>query len=232
MKTYIKIYMILLAMLLTSGSILAQKAKTEEGDDVPFNGVVTDMLNQPLKGVTIWVKSENKYSRTDKEGRFGLTNVMAADTLHLRYKKTRYEIPVQGKRSIRIRLGDQFETQEDEMLVNLGYGFVKQRERLIPTSGISGEELAKTGKTTILEALTGKVAGVQISGNRVVIRGVGTNSEFTDPLFVVDGLIVQSLDYLNVNQVDHVEVLKDASIYGAQGANGAILVTTKRGSSK
>jgi len=230
MKIYIKLSAALLAMLLTCGNICAQQSAQCE-EQVPFNGLVTDKQGQPVKGVRVWVKCEDKYARSDKNGRFGLTNVLATDTLHLLYKKTRYVIPVQGKRSIRIFLGDQLESQEDEMLVNLGYGYVKQRERLTPSSGISGEELARTGKSNILEALTGKIAGVQINGGRVIIRGVGTNSEFTDPLFVVDGLIVQSLDYLYVSQVEHVEVLKDASIYGAQGANGAILVTTKRAKS-
>ncbi len=218
---------LLIAALLKCECLFAQTS-----NDVPFNGVVTDMLDQPLKGVTIWVENENKYSKSDKKGRFGLTNVQATDTLHLRYRKIRYNIPVQGKKSIRIRLGDQLEVHEDETLVNLGYGYVKQRERLIPTSGISGEDLVKTGKTNLLEALTGKLAGVQITGGRVIIRGVGTNSDHTDPLFIVDGMIVPSLDYVMVNTVDHVEVLKDASIYGAQGANGAILVTLKSGKSR
>ena len=220
--------MLLLAVLLSCGSLFAQT----ESKDVPFNGLVTDLMDHPLKGVKIWVESENKYSKSDKNGRFGLTNVMAADTLHLLYHKIRYNIPVEGKRSICIRLGDQLEVHEDEMLVNLGYNYVKHRERLIPTSGISGEELAKTGKSNLLEALMGKIAGVQINGSRVIIRGVGTNTEHTDPLFIVDGMVVQSLDYIQVNTVDHVEVLKDASIYGAEGANGAILVTLKSGRSR
>lgn len=229
MKTYI----LLLAMLVMSGSLVAQKkAKTETDETIPFNGMVTDLMDQPLKGVRIWVESENKYSKSDKQGRFGLTNVQPTDTLHLHYRKTHYDIPVDGKKSIRIRLGDQLDVSEDEILVNLGYGYVKQRERLIPTNGISGEELARTGKTNLLEALTGRIAGVQIMGRRVIIRGVGTNTDQTDPLFIVDGSIVPSLDFVQVSNVDHVEVLKDASIYGAQGANGAILVTTKTGKSK
>lgn len=196
---------------------------------VPFNGIVTDMINQPLKGVKIWVKTEKCYTKSDKKGHFGLTDVQATDTLHVSYKNTIYQIPVAGKKSMRIRLGDQFESVEEEELVNLGFGFVKKRERLMPSSGISGEDLARTGKTNVIEALAGKVSGMQVVNGRVIIRGIGTNSDYTDPLFVVDGMIVNSLDYVNVLDVDHVEVLKDASIYGAQGANGAILVTTKNG---
>lgn len=229
MKKFLTTLLLLASISCQPGSVQAQEK------NVPFNGIVTDVADTPIKGVRIWIKTENIYARTDKKGRFGLTNVHPTDTLHVKYKKLYYAFPVEGRKSIRIKLGDQHQISEDDELANIGYGWVSHRERTIPTSGISGEELIKSGKTNLLEALQGKVAGLSIhytNGKpRALIRGMGTISNETDPLFLIDGSVVDNLDFLNVYDVEHVEVLKDASIYGSRGANGAILVTTRRGPS-
>lgn len=203
-------------------------------DGVPFNGLVTDLADKPIKGVRVWVSSKDIYSTTNKQGRFGLTNVNADDTLHVKYKKSYYAFPVQSRKSIKIKLGDQLEpvTLEDNELVNQGYGWVRKRETTGSSTGISGEELVKTGKSNLIEALAGKVPGLTVTYQngkpRALIRGISTNSSQTDPLFMIDGVAVDNLDFVNVYAIDHVEVLKDASIYGARGGNGAILVTTKK----
>ena len=185
---------------------------------IPFNGIVSDISGAPVKGARIYI-SKGRVARSDKQGRFGLTDVAATDTIHIYFKKRTYDIPVEGRRSLRVRLGDQLQAQEDQELVNWGYGFVKKRESLEISSGISGEDLVRSGYTNITMALDAELN----------IRG--TNSFYADqtPLFVVDGMIVESLDFISVYDVDHIEVLKEASIYGSRGANGAILVTTKRG---
>ena len=210
-------------------AVFAQKQK-----DVPFNGVVADLLGQPLKGARVWVVSPDYYTTTDKKGKFGLTNVKPTDTLHVKYKKQLYLIPVDTMKSVRVRLADElkFEAQQDEELVNFGYGFVKRRESCSSTSGISGEMLVRTGRTDILDALNGLVPGLSVVNGKAIIRGLATINGSPDPLMLVDGVEVESLSYVNVYDVDRVEVLKDANIYGAKGANGAILVTTKRGPSK
>jgi len=79
----------------------------------PFNGVVTDLFGTPVKGAKIWVVRKLE-STSDKEGKFGLTNVNTSDTLHVRYKKKVYDIPVNGRKSVRIKLGDMIEAEEDE----------------------------------------------------------------------------------------------------------------------
>lgn len=195
---------------------------------VPFNGIITDLANQPLKGVRVWVK-KNRFSTTNKEGKFGLTNVNPTDTLHVKYHKQTYLIPVDGSKGMRIHLGDQLKATDDEELANQGYGFVKKREKLIPSSGISGEDLIMTGQQNILQALVGLVPGYNLVGGKPEIRGKNSVTLSTEPLYVLDGVVVTSFDGVSVYDVDHVEVLKDASIYGVQGANGAIIVTTKRG---
>ena len=165
-------------------------------------------------------------------GEFGLTNVKPTDTLHVKYKKKVYDIAINGMKSIRVRIADEMNVKvwEEEELVNTGYGFVKRRESCNATSGIPGELLVRTGRINLLEALRGLVPGVQISSEgKVIIRGQATIYGTSDPLFLVDNLEVDNLDFVNVYDVERVDVLKDANMYGAKGGNGAILVTTKRG---
>lgn len=210
-------------------AVFAQEQKA-----VPFNGVVADILGQPLKGAKVWVVDPNYYTTTDKKGKFGLTNVQPTDTLHVKYKKQLYLIPVDTMKSVRVRLGDElkYEVRQDEELVNTGFGFVKRRESCNSSTGISGEVLVRTGRIDLMEALQGLVPGLTIINGKAVIRGLATIYGSSDPLLIVDGVEVESLSYVNVYSVDRVEVLKDANMYGVKGANGAILVTTKRGRSK
>ena len=210
-------------------AVLAQEQKA-----VPFNGVVADILGQPLKGAKVWVVDPNYYTTTDKKGKFGLTNVQPTDTLHIKYKKQLYLIPVDTMKSVRVRLGDElkYEVRQDEELVNTGFGFVKRRESCNSSTGISGEVLVRTGRIDLMEALQGLVPGLTIINGKAVIRGLATIYGSSDPIYIVDGVEVESLSYVNVYSVDRVEVLKDANMYGVKGANGAILVTTKRGRSK
>lgn len=223
-----KLFFIILSIF-ACVAVFAQKQK-----DVPFNGVVADILGQPLKGARVWVVNPDYYTTTDKKGRFGLTNVKTTDTLHVKYKKMLYLIPVDTMKSVRVRLADElkFEVRQDEELVNTGFGFVKRRESCNSTTGISGEVLVRTGRTDILEALQGLVAGLTMVNGKPVIRGIGTINTPIEPLYLLDGIEVPSFSFVNVYDVDRVEVLKDANMYGVKGANGAILVTTKRGSSR
>lgn len=227
MRTLITLFLLLFAITLH-----AQKK-----DGVPFNGVVTDVAGAPLRGAKVYVVSPRYFSRSDKKGRFGLTDVNPDDTIHVIYRKTEYLIPVDGRKSIRIHLGDQVSpvAQEDEELVNWGYGFVKRRESLEVSSGITGDELTRSGRTNLLDALQGLVAGLNVGPSRighdpsVSMRGINSINLPQTPLFIVDGVVVESLEFISVWDVDRVEVLKDASIYGSRGANGAILVTMKHG---
>lgn len=217
-------------------SALSMSAQDKSNNVVPFNGLVTDMLGTPLKGVKIYVVTKSFAAKTDKEGKFGLSNVKPSDTLHVEYKKEKYDIPVNGKRSMKIILGNQMpEAQEDQDLVDIGYGYVKRREVLQATNGIPGEVLRRTGKTNLLEALTGLVPGLKVSSSGVPgqsvsvnMRGIGSINQSSEPIYLIDGVQTSSLDYVNLNDVESVEVMKDASIYGANGANGAILVHLRK----
>lgn len=205
----------------------------------PFNGLLLDRELKPKKGVKIYVKDPKRYTKTDSKGRFGLTDVQPNDTLNLVFsKKEKLQIPVDGAKGIKIVLaGDgNAKAENDEELANTGFGYVKRREFTGVSSGISGDRLRATGARNILSALKGLVPGLNISGSAgdrsVNIRGVNSLKLSSTPLYVVDGVVVTSLDYISLFDVDHVEVIKDGAQYGSRGANGAIVVTTKTGSSK
>lgn len=219
---------VIISGLLFSSSIEAR---------VPFNGQLF-ASDGPVKNARVYVKTAKKYALTDKNGKFGLTDVLPTDTLKIKLKKSKeiVKVPVEGRAGIVIYLdGENISVKEDEEMVSIGYGWVPKRENLGANVGISGEELRKTGRRDILSALQGKVAGLNISGdgdpwgggNTVNIRGQKSFNLSSTPLFLVDDVVVDSFAGINLQDVDYVEVLKDGGIYGSRGANGAILVYTK-----
>lgn len=123
----------------------------------------------------------------------------------------------------------------EEELIDLGYGKVKRKELTMSVSKVSLDEKAVSGYSDIGEYLMGKVPGLKVTkvgnGYKYIIRSTGTIYGDTDPLFVVDGMTVDDISYLNPNDIAHVEVLKDAAssaIYGSRGGNGVILITTRK----
>lgn len=227
MKT--RLFILLFAFSL---SITAQDEKGE-----PFNGLVTDLVAQPIKRAKIYVKSPQLYTYSDKKGRFGLTDVAADDTLKILYKKRIYFVPIQNRKSLRIRLGDQLveSAKEDQELIDYGYGYVKRREFLNSVNLLTGDKLQKEGYTTVMEALRGRVPGLNISGGSgfgdetsVNIRGINSIYSSSTPLFLLDDVEVNNFDGVNLGDVDRIEVIKDANMYGVKGANGVIKVYTKK----
>lgn len=200
---------------------------------VPFNGLLLDGNGKPIRRARIYVSDPEKYTQSDKQGRFGLTNVEPNDSLHIRYNKQTYVIPIEGKRSIKIRLvAKQIQTEESQQLIDFGMNYVGQREYVGYDSKITGEQLMATGCTDILSSLSGMIPGLSVTENfetgtySVSIRS-GSFQENSQPLFVVDEVIVPSIDHIQLNQVAYVIVMKDAAVYGFRGGNGAIVVRTK-----
>ncbi len=215
----------IVAAICMYSSMNAQKIIT-----VPFNGIVTDVTGQPIKKVKVYNYDPKRFTFTDKKGKFGLTNVNATDTIHLVYKKKQYDFPVNGKKSMRIKLADQLlQVEEDEELVNLGMMYVKRREFNGSSSGLNGEELVRMGYLDIESAIVERVPGVSKIGGKMIIRGINSITLNNEPLYLVDQVEVASLSFVNIHDVDHIEVIKDANMYGAKGANGVIIITTKRG---
>ena len=218
---------------------ISLSAMAQESSGVPFNGMITDLIGTPIKRAKLYI-TPTKYTYSDRKGRFGLTDVKEGDTLKILYKKTIYYIGLTGQKSLRIRLGDKIEeASEDEELISYGYGYVTRREYTNSGNVLTGESLQKEGYTTVMEALRGRVPGLNISGGTglgetasVNIRGINSILGSSTPLFLLDEMEVSSFDNVNLSDVDRIEVLKDANMYGVKGANGVIKVTTKKGGKK
>lgn len=213
---------------------LAALSVSAQNEPVPFNGLLLGSDGKPARNVRIYVSDPGKYAQTDRKGRFGLLNVQPTDTLHVRYEKVDYLIPVNGKRSMKIRIMDvgEFESEESQSLLDYGMGYVGQREYVGYNSRITGEELMATGCTDILSALSGMIPGLSVTEDfetgtfQVSIRGAAYH-ENSAPLYIVDEMEVKSIDHIQLNQVAYVIVMKDAAMYGVRGGNGAIVVRTK-----
>lgn len=193
---------------------------------------------QPMIGLTVMVKGTSTGAITDFDGNYTLPNVAPDATLVFSMIgfKTQ-EIPVVGKTVINVVMKDDIETL-DEVVV-IGYGVVKKSDLTSSIAAVKGEDLTDLSTGNAMNALQGKISGIQITNSgspgatpRVIIRGVSTVNG-SNPLYVVDGMPVgDNINFLDQNDIESMQVLKDASaaaIYGTRGSNGVILITTKKG---
>lgn len=203
--------------------------------------VVDAMSGEPLPGVNVIIKNTNTGTATDVDGSFSLEVESLDETLVFTYVGYEtLEVPMDGQSEFNVELNQQAVTGDE--LVVVGYG-VQRKSEITGSVGIVTADEMKPNSFNALQGLRGKVAGVNIftnsgspsGSNRVVIRGTGSINASTDPLYVVDGVAMgDGINFLNPNDIESIEVLKDASataIYGARGANGVILITTTRGAS-
>ncbi|MGS2760883.1 SusC/RagA family TonB-linked outer membrane protein [Sinomicrobium sp. M5D2P9] len=233
---------------------------TASGQDRNVSGTVTSSEDgQPLPGVNVIVKGTNNGVQTDFDGNYTIDNISGNETLVFSYLgfKTR-EIPLDDRPALNVVLEPGQEAL-DEVVV-IGYGTVKKSDLTGAVSSIKAEDLNPGANASVEQALQGRVAGVHISqksnepggGLSVNIRGSGSINAGTEPLYVIDGVIVNNgavaatggqgftanstprnpLNTLNPADIQSIEVLKDASstaIYGSRGSNGVVLITTKKG---
>jgi len=203
------------------------------------SGKVTDSTGGPLPGVSVVIKGTTNGTITDLDGKYTLPKVSENSVLVFSFvgMKTQ-EVAVAGKTTIDITLID--ESIGIEEVVAVGYGTQKKSVITGAISGTSAKELADKPVSRIEQALQGRASGVSITagsgqpGESSTVRVRGTTSiNNSDPLFVVDGTpITGNIDYLSPNDIESIEVLKDAAsaaIYGARASAGVILVTTKKG---
>ena len=203
------------------------------------SGEVTSNDGQPLAGVSIKIKGKNVGTITDASGNFSIS-VSTGDTLifsFLGYQQK--EVTVQNNDVIRVELFPT--TTELNQIVVVGYGTVKKSDLTGSVATLGTKEIEAKPVSDVLQAMQGQVAGVDVTSNErpgvlggITIRGVRSLTASNAPLFVVDGvpLITGDISYLNPNDIESINILKDASataIYGSRGANGVILITTKQG---
>lgn len=206
--------------------------------NITVRGLVSDATGEPLIGVTIQVQGTAIGTVTDLDGNFMISNVPSNGTLEISYVGMRSQnIAVNGRTTVNVTMTEDTELLDE--LVVVGYGTMRKSDVTGSISTAKGSDIIKSQSFNALEGLRGKAAGVNIFSNtgqpggetRVIIRGISTINASASPLYVVDGVVMSNFQFLNPNDIESIEVLKDASsaaIYGARGANGVILVTTKR----
>ncbi len=233
-------------VLPASKDVIVIREKKSETEDDLFQETVTGSIvdartGDGLPGVNIMIEGTSSGTTTNIDGEFSLQveNLQQALIIsYIGYQRMRVEID--GRNEINVELAP--DTQMLDDIVVVGYG-TQRRSEITGSVGIVTADDLTPNSFNALQGLRGKVAGVNIftnsgapsGSNRVVIRGTGSLNASTDPLFIVDGVAMEDgINFLNPNDIESIEVLKDASataIYGARGANGVVLVTTSRGGS-
>lgn len=208
-----------------------QQAKT-------VTGTVTDVSGEPIIGANIRIKGTTTGTITDIDGNFSI-EAKPQSVIEVSYiGYLTQETVINNQKSIRFLLKEDTKTL-DEVVV-IGYGVQKKADLTGSVANINTEKLNTHSNANIGQALQGKIAGVDIvsqggapgSGTRIMVRGIGTLNN-ASPLYIVDGMYMNSIDHINPNDIASIDVLKDASsaaIYGSRAANGVIIVTTKEGS--
>lgn len=227
-----KFSLLLLTMLLVLGTSLAQERYTLKGK------VLDDDTKEGLIGSTVQVKGTTNGAVADIEGNFQVL-VSALDTLQISYLGfDTQQILVNGRTEIEILMSSNLETLEEVIVT--GYGAIKKSDLTGAVSSLDVSDINDLPVPDVTQALQGRVAGVQITqnsgapgdGTAIRIRGTGSINSSSEPLYIVDGVIVSSINYLSQDDIQSLEVMKDASVaalYGARAANGVILIATKQG---
>ena len=220
----------ILALVLGASPALAQSV---------IKGTVTDAEGEPLIGAGVVVKGRTMGVITDYDGVF---NIQASEGQTLVVTSIGFK-----QQEVKAAQGMTVVMQEDNALLDevvvIGYGEVKRGDVTTAVSSVSAKELANRPIVSAAQAIQGKAAGVFFlmirrpprSTPQIRVRGTTSMNGSNDPLYVVDGVPVDNINFLSANDIENIQILKDASsaaIYGSRGANGVVLITTKKGSSQ
>ena len=208
-----------------------------QAQDVTVKGKVYDQNGLPIPGVSILIKGTSKSITSDFDGNY---QIKAASKGTLVFSFIGYNTaqePINGRNRIDVKLYSSTEALQEVVVV--GYGTQKKGLLTGASVNLKGEDLAALNTGSVMDALQGIAAGVNITknngapgaGTRVTIRGLGTIGN-SNPLYIVDGISVGNIDYLSPSDIESIDVLKDAAsaaIYGSRAANGVVLVITVKG---
>jgi len=216
-------------LLLANLSLIAQQTIT---------GVVKDQAGQPMSGVTVVVQGTSVGTLSGVDGKYSLPVPAGATTLQFSFiGYTTLDVPINGRTVINVEIQEAM-TGLNEVVV-VGYGSLKKKLVTGATVQVKGEDIQKLNTVSPMTALQGQTPGLSIikntgqpgDGYKVNIRGMGTIGN-SQPLYVIDGVPGGNIDNMSPADIETIDVLKDAAsaaIYGSRGANGVILVTTKKG---
>ncbi|MBO7379856.1 MAG: TonB-dependent receptor [Bacteroidales bacterium] len=213
-----------------SGIVAFAQSKT-------VSGTIVDDLGEPVLGANVVIDGTTTGATTDMDGNFTLKGVPENAVLKVSFiGYTTQSVPVAGKTKINVTLKE--DSSDLEEVVVIGYGTVKRRDLTGSVASIQGDKLKANPVPNIAQALQGQMPGVSVTAQdgrpgasmSIRVRGGNSITQSNDPLFIVDGVQVSTIDDIPADNIESIDVLKDAAstaIYGARGANGVILVTTK-----
>ncbi|WP_036383684.1 TonB-dependent receptor [Muricauda sp. MAR_2010_75] len=228
----IKSKLLTISFLLFQAVLLAQS-------NITVSGTVTDDQGTPLPGASIILMGTTTGTQTDFDGNYSLDNVSSTGTLSFSYIGfATQEVSINGQTIINISLQEDTESLDEVVVV--GYGTQKKADLTGSIATIKSEDITRTPSGAAMQALQGKVAGLQVvssgapgTGPTIRVRGIGSYvGGASNPLYVVDGTFFDDIDFLNTEDIESISVLKDASaaaIYGVRAANGVVLIETKSG---
>ena len=201
-------------------------------------GIVRDQNGEAIIGATVKVLGSRGGTVTDNKGQYSI-DAPSGSILSISYVGyLTKQIRLRGENSVDVVLMEDNTTLND--IVVIGYGTQKKSDLTGSVASVKAEEISKLSVTSASAALQGKASGVQVlngsgkpgEGAKIRVRGFGSNSDKLEPLYIVDGLEVESIQYLDPSMIESMEVLKDAAsaaIYGSKAGNGVVLITTKNG---
>ncbi len=224
---------LLLLWICLTGIVSAVSAQ-----NINVTGKVSDATG-PLIGVTVKVRGTKTVSLTDVNGNYSINAGSQNEMLEFSYIGFLPKEEKIGSRKVINIVMEEDQTELDEIVV-IGYGTARKSDLTVSISSVKGDQLTATPAASVTEMLRGKASGLEVnlnsgrpgSGSTIKIRGSRSLSSGNDPLYVVDGIPIEGIADINSQDVESIEVLKDAasqSIYGARAANGVVYVTTKRG---
>lgn len=226
-----RIVLILLIALVAGSQAEGQK----KSKLMTVTGTVTDTDMSPVSGALIVVDGRGTGFFTKKDGTYRIkikpdVQSLGVYTSNLGSAMSLFEgqgvmdFVLDGTERLKNYVP---EMAEGDRRIDIGYGTVRRKDLTTDVGFIDAQDNANASYTTIYDMIRGKVPGVSVTGTKITIRGLNSINSSTDPIFVVDGIIVSSIDNISPRQVKSISVLKgsDASIYGSRGANGVILIT-------
>jgi len=231
----------IIVLLLLSVLIISTSYGQKSNKKIAVSGIVTDAQKKPVVGALVMVDKNNTNIVTNQDGYYRVRVRPDADTITIvTFNMGVHDAAIKGRTTIDFTLGksnaapensqDISKTQKD---VNIGYGSVKQKNLLTNVNTIDATNNKYASYKSIYDILKG-TPGVMVTGNSVKIQGVSSFNSGTEPLYVVNGMAVESIEGISPSMVESISVLKGAatSIYGSRGTNGVIIITLLNGSEK
>jgi TonB-dependent SusC/RagA subfamily outer membrane receptor len=233
-----KVKILILFLVLISFSFCFEMNAQKRSRKVIISGRVTDSNHYPFQNAIIMIDGKNTKCLTDNEGFYKISVKASSTNIGIFTIPTGViEEPIENRTRINFTLEDNIGRRAEAIpasddLVNIGYSSVRNKDMIDPIHKIDGSDTKFISYTNIYEMIKSEVPGVLVSGNSITIRGPNSILSSNEPMFVVDGMMVESIDGIPPGQVKSIEVLKgpSAAIYGSRGSNGVILIQLKTGS--